>query len=146
MRCLKVFLWKYGVIANEQERPYHADQYIDQRLGLSLAYTALLFVAAAHVICRWTCTDAFPVIRGGLVLGLSGLTLRNWSYLNQPESPFPPYVATYPAIVFFGCLFVIHLTLQKLSAGQLWMAPYLVAAPCFIIGYGPMDVIGKWKW
>ncbi len=99
MNHIKTFLKKYGVIASVEEREAHADLYITQRLWVTAVYLVVLLVAMGYVVCRWEHGGSFPTIRGGLAFGLLGLTIRSASYLNQGESPFPPYLLTYPIVV-----------------------------------------------
>lgn len=134
---LEKYLRENGVISHDNR------QYTRQRVEISMFYTGLLiFSTMAFVLafkdtaCRALCSEPWIIRRAGfsIFFGLFGLTARSWSFLNQGQSPFPPFVLTYPVIVGFACI--------AFSAAPLRGAPYYLLSPlvCFCLGYMPMDI------
>ena len=141
MDCLiekvEVFLRRWRIIGEDN------NQFVRQRIGISIGYT--VFLAIALVVISFAFWNRIVLalsqahglgLRLGFAsfFGLLGLTTRSWSFLNQGESPIPPYVATYPCIVFFACV--------AFSAVPLSGATFYIVAPlvCFCLGYMPMDI------
>ena len=144
MEELQSELVRLGIIVKDWQRRAFMDNYLRHRMQVSIFWSVITFAAAIYIGMRWSCHGAFPTYRGGILLGMAGLTVRSWSFLNQPESPFPPYVLTYPLIIFLGCPFITA-TAYLNSASHPDLIPYLIAGPCFILGYGPMNFLGRIK-
>lgn len=124
---------RWGIIDGNKK------QFVRQRIGIAIIYSTvwiggLLFLSVfAHRLINIPC----PLLRRmGYIsfFGLLGLSSRSWSFINQGESPFPPYVLTYPLVTSFACLAFCAAPLEGRS--------FILIAPLvgFFLGYMPMDI------
>ena len=120
------------------------DNFESQRKRTTIGYALLSLVALLVISCSVISRaqalivsnpEAVFHLKYACFFGLLGLTARSWSFKKQGESPFPPYIFTYPCIVLGSCAAIAALPIE--GHRYFFSAPVLA----FIVGYLPMEAI-----
>ena len=121
-----------------------AKNFESDRRNISIGYSILAVVLLATIACplagrirEFVAGNHEAVFRlaFSIFFGLFGLCARSWSFEKQGESPFPPYIFTYPSIVLGSCAAIATLPIEGYRF--FFTAPIIA----FIVGYLPMEAV-----
>ena len=123
--------------------------YESERKNIFIVYitltTILLLVFISSYIYKFNeILKLYPNIKPRLIwcilFGMIGLTARIWNHLKHPETPFPPYILTFPILVFASSCFVFSIFhIFKYTNNYLFYT--ITPIFSFIFGYVPQETL-----